>query len=48
MAVALLDDHWDAVRRLVEMLCARPLPTCLAGPMVKAIVRERAPVEPCS
>ena len=41
MAIALLDDHWDAVRRLVEALCRRPLPTRLPGPMVERIVARQ-------
>ena len=40
MAHALLDDHWPAVRRLVRVLCARPLPVRLSGPVVTRLIES--------
>ena len=37
-AHAFLDEHWPAVRRLVEVLCARPLRVTLPGPVVTRLI----------
>jgi hypothetical protein len=38
MAIALLDDHWEGVKRLVEALCRRSLPIRLSGRAVERVV----------
>jgi hypothetical protein len=39
MAHALVDAEWDAVRRLVRVLCARRLPVTLPGSLVTRLIR---------
>jgi hypothetical protein len=40
LAYALVDDHWPAVRRLVEALCRHRLPVSLPGSVVTRLIES--------